>query len=309
MTEFFTQLIEALEKESLRRPGMGIDAATLEELNSSAQQNTSPAKNAPAEKPPVQTSVMPSGDDAPPWKEVPPRPAPVPQPRFEERRAPVPAPVPAPPVPAQAPLPAPPVNTPQKNLVPGTLEHLCETVRNCRNCPLCETRLNAVPGEGNPKARLMFIGEGPGADEDRQGRPFVGAAGQLLDKMIAAMQLRREDVYIANVVKCRPPRNRAPMPEEANACIGYLEHQIRMIRPEVIVLLGATAAHFLLQREEGIMRLRGRWLEYDGIPVMPTFHPAFLLRQESAKREAWEDLKQVMGRLGIPIPVPRRAAR
>ena len=155
----------------------------------------------------------------------------------------------------------------------------------------------------------MFIGEGPGADEDRQGRPFVGAAGQLLDKMILAMQFRREEVYIANIVKCRPPRNRAPMPEEANACIGYLEHQIRMIRPEVIVLLGATAAHFLLQREEGIMRLRGRWLEYDGIPVMPTFHPAFLLRQESAKREAWEDLKQVMRRLGIEPAAPRRAQR
>ena len=285
MTEFFTQLIEALEKESLRRPGMGIDPAVLEELNSSAQQVLSPTP----QKPPVE--IPPKEEPAAPTR-----------PRYEEKRE-------APPVAQVVPASEKPVNPPQKNLVPGTLEHLCETVRNCRNCPLCETRLNAVPGEGNPKARLMFIGEGPGADEDRQGRPFVGAAGQLLDKMIMAMQLRREDVYIANIVKCRPPRNRAPMPEEANACIGYLEHQIRMIRPEVIVLLGATAAHFLLQREEGIMRLRGRWLEYDGIPVMPTFHPAFLLRQESAKRDAWEDLKQVMGRLGIPIPAPRRVAR
>lgn len=197
----------------------------------------------------------------------------------------------------------------RSDLQPGTLEHLTETVRRCRGCPLCETRLNAVPGEGDPHARLMFIGEGPGADEDRQGRPFVGAAGQLLDKMINAMQFKREEVYIANIVKCRPPRNRAPMPEEAEACIGYLMHQIKMIKPEVIVLLGATAAHFLLKREEGIMKLRGRWLEYENIPVMPTFHPAFLLRQESAKREAWEDLKQVMRKLGKEPPAPRRAAQ
>lgn len=289
MTEFFTQLIEALESESLRRPGMKIAPETLAELNSS----------------PVKEEVK----------------QPLPQAERTERSAPAPAPVSAPvsavpavPAAAEIPpraavVPEPQELPPQKNLVPGTLEHLAETVRHCRRCPLWETRLNAVPGEGNPHARLMFIGEGPGADEDRQGRPFVGAAGQLLDKMILAMQFRREDVYIANIVKCRPPRNRTPMPEEANACIGYLEHQIRMIRPEVIVLLGATAAHFLLQREEGIMRLRGRWLEYDGIPVMPTFHPSFLLRQESAKREAWEDLKQVMRRFGIEPPAPRRRAQ
>ena len=171
---------------------------------------------------------------------------------------------------------------------------------------LRETMVFAV---GNPHARLMLVGEAPGYEEERQGEPFVGPAGQLLDKMILAMQFKREDVYIANIVKCRPPRNRAPMPEEAAACIGYLEHQIRMIKPEVIVLLGATAAHFLLKREEGIMRLRGRWLEYDGIPVMPTFHPAFLLRQESAKRDSWEDLKLVMRKLGKEPPAPRRAAQ
>ena len=280
MTDFFTQLTEALEKENSRRPGMSIAAETLTALNSDPEK----------EVPPVQA--------------VPEKTAP------SAERSSV-EPIPAAPIPADAERPQMPHReaAPVKKLVPGTLEHLCETVRNCRNCPLCETRLNAVPGEGDPRARLMFIGEGPGADEDRQGRPFVGAAGQLLDKMIAAMQFRREDVYIANIVKCRPPRNRAPMPEEARACIGYLEHQIRMIQPEVIVLLGATAAHFLLEREEGIMRLRGRWLEYQGIPVMPTFHPAFLLRQESAKREAWEDLKQVMRRLGIEPPAPRRAAR
>ena len=270
MTEFFTQLIETLQKEALKRPGMNASPETLKELYS--------------ELPPP---ILPSE------KQVPVCEAPSPQ-TFEDKHIPAPG---------EKSVPAP------GELVPGTLEHLAETVRHCRSCPLCETRLNAVPGEGAPNARLMFIGEGPGADEDRQGRPFVGPAGQLLDKMIAAMQFKREEVYIANIVKCRPPRNRAPMPEEAAACIGYLEHQIRMVKPEVIVLLGATAAHFLLKREEGIMRLRGRWLEYDGIPVMPTFHPAFLLRQESAKRDAWADLKQVMRRLGIALPQTRRAAR
>ena len=169
---------------------------------------------------------------------------------------------------------------------------------NCKRCPLAATRTNVVYGEGDPHARLMFIGEGPGADEDRLGRPFVGRAGQLLDKMIAAMRFKREEVYIANVVKCRPPGNRVPTPEEAARCIGYLERQIKFIRPEVIVLLGATAATFLLDRREGITKLRGIWQEYDGIPVMPTFHPAFLLRQESAKREAWHDLQLVMAKLG-----------
>ena len=275
MTDFFTQLTEALEKENSRRPGMNISLETLKALNAEPEKESVPS-----------VQEVPGNVVVPEQKIAP-----------EQSSA------------AQSTPQTPPENAPVRKLVPGTLEHLCETVRNCRNCPLCETRLNAVPGEGDPHARLMFIGEGPGADEDRQGRPFVGAAGQLLDKMIMAMQFRREEVYIANIVKCRPPRNRAPMPEEAQACIGYLEHQIRMIRPEVIVLLGATAAHFLLRREEGIMRLRGRWLEYDGIPVMPTFHPAFLLRQESAKREAWEDLKQVMRRLGIEPPAPRRTAR
>ena len=265
MTEFFTQLIETLQKEALRRPGINASQETLHELFTD------------------------------PVREVPPPPA--------QHLRPHPAQPPA------AQVSAPPPQRPAAPPAPGTLEHLADTVRHCRRCPLCATRLNAVPGEGDPHARLMFIGEGPGADEDRQGRPFVGAAGQLLDKMILAMQFKREEVYIANIVKCRPPRNRAPMPEEAAACIGYLEHQIRMIKPEVIVLLGATAAHFLLNREEGIMRLRGRWLEYNGIPVMPTFHPAFLLRQESAKRDAWEDLKLVMRRLGVEIPSPRRTAR
>jgi len=178
-----------------------------------------------------------------------------------------------------------------------TLESLAQMVSACQGCQLHLARTHAVFGEGNPHAELMFIGEGPGRDEDLQGRPFVGRAGQLLDRMIAAMGMRREDVYIANVVKCRPPNNRTPEPKEAESCISFLKWQIYLVRPKVIVLLGATAAHYLLNEPRGIMRLRGNWLDYQGIPVMPTYHPAFLLRQESAKRDAWHDLQQVMRKM------------
>ena len=175
---------------------------------------------------------------------------------------------------------------------------LQDAVANCRNCGLCQARNHTVFGEGNIHAELMFIGEGPGADEDAAGRPFVGRAGQLLTKMIAAMTYTREEVYIANVVKCRPPGNRNPAPEEAMACLGYLKQQIALIRPKVIVCLGGVALSFLCQQAGGITRARGHWLDFEGIPVMPTFHPAFLLRQESAKKEVWSDLQQVMRALG-----------
>ena len=275
MTDFFTQLTEVLEKEAARRPGMRVSEETLRALS--------------APRTPAGAAVPPRGrGGAPVPRTVPPR-----QPSL-----PVP-PRPSPAVPDLSPVPT---------LLPD-LEALGAEVCRCRRCPLGAARLNPVPGEGNPRARLMFIGEGPGAEEDRLGRPFVGAAGRLLDKMIAAMQFRREEVYIANVVKCRPPDNRIPMPDEAAKCLPFLKEQIRLVSPEVIVLLGATAVHYLLNRQEGIMRIRGRWLEYQGIPVMPTYHPAFLLRQEQAKRDAWEDLKQVMRRLGKEPPAPRRAAR
>lgn len=215
------------------------------------------------------------------------------------KKAVPPAPVTA--APAAAPLQAQaPVQASQKSCGGdfATLEEIRNAVHSCRNCPLGSNRLNPVFGEGNPNARLMFIGEGPGRDEDIQGRPFVGKAGMLLDKMITAMQFSREEVYIANIVKCRPPDNRVPTPEEAQCCIGYLKRQIELIRPEVIVLLGATAVKYLLNVTSGISRLRGRWLSYENIPVMATFHPAFLLRQESAKRETWNDLQQVMARFG-----------
>ncbi len=212
-------------------------------------------------------------------------------------------------IPVQAPVSAPvstpvislPAETPQvpaasNAILPDSLAALSAQVLACRSCPLCERRNNVVFGEGNPQADLMFIGEGPGFDEDRLGRPFVGKAGQLLDKMILAMQFSREEVYICNIVKCRPPDNRVPMPEEAAACLPYLVKQIELVSPKVIVLLGATAAHYLLGKQEGITRLRGRWLDYQGIPVMPTYHPAFLLRKPESKREAWIDLQQVMAK-------------
>ena len=209
------------------------------------------------------------------------------------------------PLPRSVPMPAP---GPAPVSVSGEdLESLKRQALACRSCPLCEQRTNVVFGEGDPHAQLMFIGEGPGFDEDRLGRPFVGKAGQLLDKMITAMQFTREGVYICNIVKCRPPGNRVPMPEEAEACLPYLKAQIALVSTQVIVLLGATAAHYLLGRQEGITRLRGRWLDYDGIPVMPTYHPAFLLRKPEAKRDAWNDLQQVMAKFN-KFHRPRTAA-
>lgn len=174
---------------------------------------------------------------------------------------------------------------------------LTEEITNCQKCRLCAARTHAVPGEGNPHARLMFIGEGPGRDEDLTGRPFVGRAGQLLDKMIAAIGLSREEVYIANVVKCRPPQNRAPEMDEVAACMPYLRAQVGLIRPQVIVLLGSSALGAILGPDHRITRERGAWIERKGVWFMPTFHPAALLRDESKKRPVWEDLKKVRDKL------------
>ncbi len=178
---------------------------------------------------------------------------------------------------------------------------LAATVMGCTKCPLAKGRRNVVFGEGNPNAKLMFIGEGPGRDEDIQGRPFVGAAGQLLTKMINAMQFEREDVYIANVVKCRPPGNRNPEDPEAEACLPYLRRQIELIKPEVLVLLGAVPLFYLLGKK-GITRLHGEWHEYMGIKTLPTFHPAYLLRSPSEKKHAWADLQKVMQLFGKTHP-------
>jgi DNA polymerase len=168
---------------------------------------------------------------------------------------------------------------------------------NCRRCALCQGRHNIVFGVGHPQARLVLVGEAPGREEDEKGEPFVGEAGRLLDRILLAMGLRREDVYICNVEKCRPPGNRDPLPEEVAACEPYLRRQLAVIRPRIIVALGRFAAQTLLRDESPISRLRGTWREYHGIPLMPTYHPAYLLRNPASKREVWEDMKQVMKRL------------
>ena len=175
-----------------------------------------------------------------------------------------------------------------------TLEDIwADITPQCMRCPLCcQGRTQVVNSEGNPRARLMFVGEAPGADEDAQGRPFVGRAGQLLNKMIEAMGLKREDVFIGNVNRCRPPQNRTPSPAEAKTCKPFLLREIAVVQPEVIIVLGNTAMKNLLDTKEGITRLRGQFQDYNGIKVMPTFHPAYLLRDPSKKREAWEDLKK-----------------
>jgi DNA polymerase len=178
------------------------------------------------------------------------------------------------------------------------LAQLAEEVKACTRCSLHRDRTQTVFARGSGASGVLFLGEGPGEEEDRQGEPFVGPAGQLLDRMIAAMKLPRADVYVCNIVKCRPPRNRKPDPDEMNHCRPYLEEQLSLLQPRVIVALGATAVQGLLGTTEGITRLRGQWKLYRGlVPVMPTFHPAYLLRQPQAKREVWDDLREVLRHL------------
>jgi DNA polymerase len=180
----------------------------------------------------------------------------------------------------------------------GNLDALRAAIGDCRRCKLWSGRAHLVFGVGNPKARLMFIGEGPGRDEDLQGEPFVGRAGQLLTDIITkGMGLKREDVYIANVVKCRPPENRNPEPDEVSSCEPFLKKQIDLVRPEIIVALGKFAVQTLLQSKIPITRLRGNWHTYHGIKLMPTFHPAYLLRNPADKKLVWEDIKKVIKEL------------
>ncbi len=231
----------------------------------------------------------------------------------------------------QRPMTPPPSPQPPPNQPPAPLEikaatpaasldweQLSEAIHSCKACPLYAGKRNYVMDDGFRQARVMFIGEGPGEDEDKQGVPFVGRAGQLLTRMILAMGLDRtardaeRGCYIANIVKCRPPGNRNPEPEEGSACLPYLHRQIELVKPEAIILLGAVPLNFLMNRR-GITSARGKWLEYKGIPVMPTFHPAYLLRFErnreqfiAEKRKVWSDLQQVMARLGLKQP-PRQS--
>ena len=212
-------------------------------------------------------------------------------------------------------VPAAPMPAPQSRPPDGAFEHLthpgvrdCTTlgelravIGDCQRCKLADRRTQIVFGVGNPKADLVFVGEAPGHDEDVAGEPFVGRAGQLLTEIIVkGMKIRRQDVYIANIIKCRPPQNRNPEPDEITACEPFLKHQLELIAPKAIVALGSFAAQCLLKTRTPITRLRGTWANYQGIPLMPTFHPAYLLRNPSDKRLVWNDIKQVMKLLGLP---------
>jgi DNA polymerase len=181
-----------------------------------------------------------------------------------------------------------------------TLEEVRTDLGDCQRCRLCEGRKNIVFGVGNPNADLVIVGEAPGRDEDIQAEPFVGRAGQLLTRMLTAIGLNREDAYICNVIKCRPPENRNPMPDEVESCEPFLIRQLKSLQPKVILAMGKFAAQTLLRTEERISSLRGDFREYQGVPVMPTFHPAYLLRNQSQKRVVWEDLQKVHKTLGLP---------
>ncbi len=224
------------------------------------------------------------------------------------------------PVPAVEPKPVPPPNrpappvepkeSPAAVVAPADLESIQQEIGDCKRCKLHAGRNTIVFGEGNPQATVVFVGEGPGFEEDQQGRPFVGAAGQLLTDIIEkGMKIRRAEVYICNIVKCRPPGNRNPEPDEVEACIGFVKQQIACIKPAVIVTLGNVPTQNLLGTKQGITKMRGTWQEYNGIPVMPTFHPSYLLRSPGEKGKVWEDIKKVMGRIGLSIQPKESAAR
>ena len=191
------------------------------------------------------------------------------------------------------------------------LAEIAARIAVCQNCVLGKTRKNTVPGQGNPQPEIMFVGEGPGEDEDLQGLAFVGRAGQLLTRMIIRMGLTREQVFIANIVKCRPPGNRAPLPDEMGACLPFLREQVAILKPKVIVCLGGTAVKGLLNNQLGITRLRGQWQKYQGVDVMPTYHPSYLLRgggEDKARWwEVWEDLVAVLKKIGREPP-PQKTA-
>ena len=195
---------------------------------------------------------------------------------------------------------------PQEVSIPenfNSLEALAAHVSTCRNCPLHQSRTKTVPGEGKTHSPdILFIGEEPNAEEDAQGRPFVGPAGQLLTKMIEAMGYTREEIFILNALKCRPPNNRMPRSTEMEKCLPYLRQQIALLKPKIIVGMGATAIKCLLGKTSGIIRLRGTWQDYEGIKLMPTFHPTYLLRNPSKKKEVWQDLQLVLKELGKKPP-------
>jgi uracil-DNA glycosylase family 4 len=208
----------------------------------------------------------------------------------------------APPAASAPPFDAPPLSTEEKRARLLALDN--NEVRGCTKCRLCETRANTVFGEGDADAEVFFIGEGPGENEDLSGRPFVGRAGELLNKWIAAMGLRREQVFIANIVKCRPPDNRVPAPDEVATCTPYLQRQLEIVRPRVIMTLGLPSAKYMLQLNLSMGKMRGNWYDWRGIKLMPTYHPAYVLRQYTVETRSavWSDLKKVMTELGLTIP-------
>jgi DNA polymerase len=224
------------------------------------------------------------------------------------RAAPAPAPAPVPSTPPRPAAPEAPALAARPAVTrAGTpaadLAAVAAAVAACRACKLCQGRTTTVPGEGSPETPLVFVGEGPGEEEDRTGRPFVGPAGQLLSRMIAAMGFAREQVYICNVVKCRPPGNRNPEPDEVAACLPFLETQLDILRPQVICTLGNVPLRALLGADTpGITRMRGQRRDWRGIPLVPTFHPSYLLRNPEAKKPCWDDLKQVLAVLGRTPP-------
>ena len=189
-----------------------------------------------------------------------------------------------------------------RTFIPETLEQIRADIGDCRRCKLSNSRKNIVFGAGSPSARLVFVGEGPGFEEDKTGEPFVGAAGKLLTKIIQAIKLTREQVYICNIIKCRPPGNRNPEPDEIKACFPFLDRQIAVIKPDFICALGIFATQTLLETTEPISKLRGRFHDYKGIKLLPTYHPAYLLRNPDKKRDVWEDMKKLMNEYNKPLP-------
>ncbi len=271
----------------------GVDELPRAPEQAAAVQQPSPVTPPPAGPPPEQPSTRPTDSE---WR---PPVAPAAQPRPAAPAAPA-----VPPATAASP----PIAVPDTAAARAArLDKLEAEVSRCTRCKLHETRTHTVFSRGSTSAELVFVGEGPGADEDASGIAFVGKAGQLLDRMVVAMGYDRDDVYICNVVKCRPPNNRKPEPAEIAACLPYLKEQLALLAPKAIVCLGATGVQALLGASTGITRLRGTWKLYGGrVPVMPTFHPAYLLRQPGKKRDVWNDLQQVMKRLGLEPPAKRQ---
>lgn len=276
--DIFDEILDCMRRDASSYPGVFVEKEALDELFADLPPVR---KYQPApKKSPLSQAVQPLAE--PPVSTA--------SAKAEKSKAPASAPVPS-----------------GKRIEDMDLEELRNMVAHCSKCGLHATRLNTVFSDGDSKARLMFIGEGPGRDEDEQGLPFVGKAGQLLTKMIQAMQFAREEVYIANIVKCRPPDNRVPQPDEAEACMPYLRRQIELVKPEVIVLLGATPLLWLMNMK-GISAVRGKWLDYNGSAVMATYHPAYLLRNPPAKKDVWADLQIVMKRFGKVYPGKTQSA-